>query len=94
MRRSEVLTGHMRNYSITELRRKLESAGLSVTDIWGWGFPFYSPLYRSAVEWLPGGPPAGPAGRLSRLGAQVLYQLYRLNWPRRGDVLSALAEKR
>jgi hypothetical protein len=58
----------------------------------GWGFPFYSPIYRSLIELLPGGPPAGPAGPASRLVARTLYQLYRLNWPGRGDVLSALAE--
>lgn len=94
MRRSEVLTGHVRNYSTKELRSKLESAGLRVVDIRGWGFPFYSPLYRSVVEWLPGGPPAGPAGRFSQIGANMLYHLYRLNWSGRGDVISALAEKR
>jgi 2-polyprenyl-3-methyl-5-hydroxy-6-metoxy-1,4-benzoquinol methylase len=92
MRASEVLTGHVRNYSPVELRRKLEVAGLRVIDVHGWGFPFYSPIYRSLIELLPGGPPAGPAGSASRLVARALYQLYRLNWPGRGDVLSALAE--
>ncbi|HSS94873.1 MAG TPA: methyltransferase domain-containing protein, partial [Candidatus Dormibacteraeota bacterium] len=47
MRASEVLTGHVRNYSPVELRRKLEVAGLRVIDVHGWGFPFYSPIYRS-----------------------------------------------
>jgi SAM-dependent methyltransferase len=92
MRASETLTGHVRNYSAVELRRKLEVVGLRVLDVYGWGFPFYSPLYRSVIEVLPGGPPAGPTGRASRVVARGLYQLYRLNWPRRGDVLSALAE--
>src|SRR5712691_5543536 len=92
MRRSEVLTGHVRNYSTAELTSKLVSAGLRVVDIRGWGFPFYSPLYRSVVEWLPGGPPAGPVGRWSQIGANMVYHLSRLNWPGRGDVISALAE--
>jgi SAM-dependent methyltransferase len=92
MRASELMTGHVRNYTAVELRRKLELVGLRVVDVRGWGFPFYSPLYRSAIELIPGGPPAGPAGALSRLGARALYQVYRLNLPRRGDVLSALAE--
>jgi SAM-dependent methyltransferase len=92
MRKSEPLTGHVRNYSPVELRRKLEIAGLRVLEVSGWGFPFYSPLYRSLVELLPGGPPAGPTGAASRTLARGLYQLYRLNLPRRGDVLSALAE--
>jgi len=91
MRRSERAIGHIRNYSALELRRKLESAGLEVLQMAGWGFPFYSPLYRSLTELLPGGPPAGPVGPIGKLGAQLLYQLYRLNLPGRGDVLSALA---
>jgi SAM-dependent methyltransferase len=93
MRPSERVGGHVRNYAAGELERKLDLAGLRVLDVHGWGFPFYSPLYRSVVEWLPGGPPAGPTGAVSRFFANGLYQLYRLNVPRRGDVLSALAEK-
>jgi SAM-dependent methyltransferase len=92
MRASETLTGHVRNYSPVELRRKLEVVGLRIVDLRGWGFPFYSPIYRSLIEILPGGPPAGPTGGASRAIARGLYQLYRLNWPGRGDVLSALAE--
>lgn len=91
MRRSELRLGHQRNYSAVELRHKLAAAGLEVKRVWGWGFPFYSPLYRSAVEWLPGGPPGGSAGRWTRVAAGALYQLYRLNWPGHGDVLNALA---
>jgi SAM-dependent methyltransferase len=94
MRPSEPAIGHVRNYSSVELRRKHELAGLEVLWVRGWGFPFYSPLYRSAVEWLPGGPPSGHVGRLGRIGASFLYHLYRLNAPRRGDVLSALARHR
>jgi len=71
--------------------RKLEAAGLQVRQVRGWGFPFFSPLYRSLVEWLPGGPPAGSTKGVKRLAAQVLYKLYRLNWPGRADVLSVLA---
>jgi SAM-dependent methyltransferase len=91
MRRSELAIGHVRNYSDVELQRKLELAGLKVLRIYGWGFPFYSPLYRSASEWLPGGPPVGPIGRIGKLASALLYQLYRFNWPGRGDVLSVLA---
>lgn len=59
MRPSEIAIGHVRNYSESELRDKLESSGLQVLSVRGWGFPFYSPIYRSLAEWLPGGPPAG-----------------------------------
>ena len=91
MRPSELPIGHVRNYSRTELRRKLELAGLEVEWVRGWGFPFYSPLYRTAAEWLPGGPPVGDVGRVSSILAGMLYQLYRLNVPGRGDMLWALA---
>lgn len=93
MRPSEIKIGHVRNYSDTELHRKLEIAGLEVMDISGWGFPFYSPLYRSFVEWLPGGPPDGPVGPVAKFVSRLLYNIYRLNWPRRGDVVTALARK-
>jgi 2-polyprenyl-3-methyl-5-hydroxy-6-metoxy-1,4-benzoquinol methylase len=91
MRPSERAIGHRRNYTEAELAGKLERAGLSVVDLFGWGFPFYSPLYRTLAEWLPRGPPTGSIGPVGRLGAAALYELYRLNAPRRGDVLTALA---
>jgi hypothetical protein len=91
MRRSEIPVGHVRNYSAIELSRKLELVGLEVVEMEGWGFPFYSPLFRTAAEWLPGGPPSGEQGRLGLVAAAALYQLYRLNLPGRGDVITALA---
>lgn len=94
MRASELKIGHVRNYSPVELRCKLERAGLEVIWMEGWGFPFYSPIYRTLTEWLPNGPPSGPMGPLSRVAAVGLYHLYRLNWPGRGDVLSVLARPR
>ena len=94
MRSSEVGIGHVRNYSRVELGRKLELAGLEVLWVRGWGFPFYSPLYRSLAEQLPGGPPSGSMGAFGRKAACALYHLYRLNVAGRGDVLSALARQR
>ena len=93
MRRSERAIGHVRNYSPVELRAKLERAGLEVIWIRGWGFPFYSPLYRTVAEWLPGGPPDGQLGPFAQFAARILYQLYRANISGHGDVVSALARK-
>jgi 2-polyprenyl-3-methyl-5-hydroxy-6-metoxy-1,4-benzoquinol methylase len=93
MRPSEISIGHVRNYSEIELRRKLESAGLEVLNVRRWGFPFYSPIYRSLAEWLPGGPPSGSVSPLGRIAARALYYLYRLNWSGKGDVISALARR-
>ena len=92
MRPSEVDIGHVRNYSKVELATKLETAGLNVVWTRGWGFPFYTPLVRSLVEHLPGGPPRGEITGPSRRAAQLLYHLYRWNIPGKGDVLSMLAE--
>jgi SAM-dependent methyltransferase len=91
MRPSEIPVGHVRNYSPVELRRKLELVGLDIVEMDRWGFPFYSPLFRTAAEWLPAGPPSGEQGRVGLVAAAVLYQLYRLNLPGRGDVITALA---
>ena len=91
MRPSERLIGHFRNYSDDELRNKAKSAGLDVVDIFGWGFPFYSPLYRTVIEWLPAGPPQGSLGPIQKLVANSLYCLYHLNIPGHGDVVTMLA---
>jgi 2-polyprenyl-3-methyl-5-hydroxy-6-metoxy-1,4-benzoquinol methylase len=94
MRPSELKIGHLRNYSDRELRAKAETAGLEVVDIFGWGFPFYSPLYRTMIEWLPGGPPEGKFGATQKAAANFLYHLYGLNVPRCGDVVTMLARPR
>ena len=94
MRRSELAIGHFRNYSDVELRAKAEYAGLEAIDIFGWGFPFYSPLYRTAIEWLPDGPPEGQFGLVQRSIASFLFRLYALNVPRRGDLVTMLARPR
>ncbi len=91
MRQSEISIGHIRNYSAQELREKVEMAGLEVLDIHGWGFPFYSPIYRTLSEHLPGGPPTGEMSGATKLAARALYQLYKLNLRGRGDVITALA---
>ncbi len=94
MRPSERHIGHYRNYSDAELRAKAEAVNLEVVDIFGWGFPFYSPLYRTITEWLPGGPPNGKFGTVQKTMANFLYYLYGLNIPRRGDVVTMLARPR
>ena len=91
MRPSEQFIGHFRNYSDRDLREKAANAGLEVVDLFGWGFPFYSPLYRTVIEWLPGGPPQGKIGTGQQTLANALYRLYSLNIPRRGDVVTMLA---
>ena len=93
MRPSELTIGHFRNYSDIELRVKAETAGLEVVDIFGWGFPFYSPLFRTAIEWVPTAA-EGKYGTIQRTTANLLYRLYSLNIPRRGDVVTMVARPR
>ncbi|HUR76334.1 MAG TPA: class I SAM-dependent methyltransferase [Acidimicrobiales bacterium] len=90
MRRSELAIGHVRNYSPTELQAKAEAAGIRVRKVAKWGFPFYS-AFRAAVE-LTGGRVADAGSPIGRLASTALYQLYRLNSSRRGDVLTLLGE--
>lgn len=91
MRPSEIAIGHVRNYSAANLRSKLASVGLEVVKISNWGFPFYSPIYRSLAERLPGGPPGGSVTSLGKIAASALYHLYWLNWPDKGDIVTVLS---
>jgi len=94
MRPSERAIGHYRNYSNSELVTKADQAGLDVIDLFGWGFPFYSPFYRTIAEWLPSGPPAGTFGAMQKTIANLIYYLYALNVPKFGDVVTMLARPR
>lgn len=91
MRPSERSIGHLRNYTRRGLEEKMERAGFAVERVIEWGFPFYSPLYRSVMEWR--GVKAGTPGydRRQRIMASLIYQLFRLNSSTRGDVLMILA---
>jgi SAM-dependent methyltransferase len=91
MRPSEHYVGHKRNYTRAELEAKLGRAGFDVAHVVEWGFPFYSPLYRSAIE-LVGGQAAPVGGRgFDRWVARALSQLYKLNRSTKGDVITVLA---
>ena len=76
--------GHVRNYRPGELEGKLEQAGATVQRAIYWGFPFYSPISRLAQNrWR-----AEPSfSRSTRLVAQMLHAVYRMNSSRRGDLL-------
>jgi len=90
MRRSEERIGHLRNYTRTGLIEKMERAGFAVERVIEWGFPFYSPIYRSLIELIGGQTAKLTYGRRDRFIAGLLYQLYRLNMSARGDVLMIL----
>ncbi len=92
MRKSEVHIGHLRNYTAPGLQAKMRRAGFTIERTVAWGFPFYSPIYRSAIEWIGGNAAEIRYDRKDRLIAGFLYHLYRLNSSRNGDVLMILGK--
>jgi SAM-dependent methyltransferase len=94
MRSSELSIGHVRNYARGELALKMRKANFEVVKTVEWGFPFYSPAFRTAIEWFGGTGRGSSRGTLDRVLAKFLYQLYRLNSSRRGDVIMVLASRR
>jgi trans-aconitate methyltransferase len=85
------VVGHVRNYARGELQQKVEQAGFKVERLVEWGFPFYSPLYRWILTLMQGQGTGGKYGWRQRLLAGVIYQLFRLNSARRGDLIFVLA---
>ena len=95
MREGEREIGHVRNYRRGELREKMIRAGLTPVRVVEWGFPFYSPLFRSGVAGTRSEALSyGQYGSGRRLLCQGLYALFLLNSWRRGDKVFILAEKR
>jgi SAM-dependent methyltransferase len=92
MRPSERMIGHFRNYRTTDLLAKLREAGFKPVKRVEWGFPFYSPLYRTIQEFTTPRVGEGKWGPGRRVIAGFLYWLYWLNLNRFGDILIVLAE--
>jgi SAM-dependent methyltransferase len=90
MRPSESRIGHLRNYRRGELASLLWQAGFECERTIEWGFPFYSPLYRSLIELIGLGQTQPRFGRRQRFISNALYHLYRLNSLHRGDVVMVL----
>jgi trans-aconitate methyltransferase len=94
MRPEEASIGHVRNYARGDLQRKMVEAGLNPVRTVEWGFPFYSPVFRTLVS--ASGSDSLSHGRYGagrRLTCHALYALFLLNSWRRGDRLYVLAEK-
>jgi SAM-dependent methyltransferase len=90
MRDSEAHIGHLRNYTRAGLVAKMERNGFAVSRVIEWGFPFFSPIYRSLIELVGGQAAEITYSKRDRVVASLLYQLYRLNTSRHGDVLMIL----
>ena len=92
MRESEKAIGHLRNYTTPGLQDQMRRAGFSIERTIGWGFPFYSPMYRTAIEWIGGNEKTIAYDKKDRFIANALFHLYKLNSSRRGDVLMILGK--
>jgi len=92
MRKSEVHIGHLRNYTRRGLEEKMSAAGFSVEKVIEWGLPFYSPIYRTLIEFIGGQTAEITYSKRDRMIANALYHLYKLNMSTRGDVLMILGK--
>ena len=86
--------GHVRNYARGELVDKLQAAGFDIVEHIDWGFPFYSPLYRTYLELTGSRGTTGEFGTGRRLLASAIYYLFHLNLPVWGDEIVVLARPR
>jgi SAM-dependent methyltransferase len=91
MRASEVHIGHLRNYTKAGLVGMMEARGFKILKVIEWGFPFYSPVYRTAIEWVGGNTRTAGGSRFDQFVAGLLFHLYRLNAATHGDVIMILA---
>lgn len=95
MRGFEKNVGHVRNFQKNELIKELNNTGFEVIKIIEWGFPFYSPIYRSlffikGVEAFT----YGKYGLFKKIIASLIYYLFFLNLSRVGDTLILLCKIR
>lgn len=91
MRETEKEVGHLRNYTKAGLLDMLHEAGFEEIKVKEWGFPFYSPLYRSFLDRFPSKATSGKFGLFRKTICLFLYFLFLLNSNKKGDVLVILA---
>ena len=85
------VTGHVRSYTRSDLEAKLREAGFNILQVYEWGWPFYSPLYRNYLSLTRAAGTRGTYTLAHRLIANLLYGLFWLNAQKRGDKLIILA---
>lgn len=89
--------GHHRHFRADEIRAMLGKAGLEVMRLQEWGFPFFN-LYKHLINLWPektcqaflSTQGYGPG---QKMVSELLYQLFRLNLPRAGYQLFAMAKR-
>ena len=93
MRYFESHVGHVRNYKKHELVNMLSNANLNVDIIKEWGYPFYSPLYRDTLNYVPPATTEGQYGLIRRLICSFIYYVMFLNSKSKGDLVFCLCSK-
>ena len=94
MRENEKSIGHVRNYAYGELKQKIETAGFEILQVVEWGYPFYSPLFRNAINLLPNSEQFsyGKYNITKKIISHILYYLFLLNKSDKGDIIFILAK--
>lgn len=94
MRRFEKEIGHVRRYEKGELEDKLNQSGFKILKRINWGFPLYSPFYINLLNM--GSINKQSYGQYSKskiVLCNVLYYLFYLSVPSKGDIVFVLTEK-
>ncbi|CAG0951098.1 demethylmenaquinone methyltransferase / 2-methoxy-6-polyprenyl-1,4-benzoquinol methylase [Methanosarcinales archaeon] len=90
----DLQVGHVRRYSREEILNKLKNVGFKIIKEREWGYPFYSPLYRSIIKHTPEESRSGKFGILRRMMSTVIYYIFMLNVLNKGDRLVILASSK
>jgi len=93
MRNFERQVGHVRNYAPGDLEDKMRAADLTIERVVAWGWPFYSPLYRTLLDVMDNKGTMGRFGPLRKLICHLLYGLFMLNRSTKGDYIFVRAVK-
>jgi len=93
MREFEKNVGHVRNFNKKELSDDLSNSGFEIIKIIEWGFPFYSPFYRSlfnikGVEKFS----YGEYNLFKKIISTLIYFIFYLNTSKYGDYLVILCK--
>ncbi len=86
--------GQVRHYQHGELAAKVQQAGFTLIRCVEWGFPFYSPLYRLALNLTDGRGRDGQYGLGRKMLSEAIYRLFFLNSARRGKIIFIVAAPR
>ncbi|MCD4831883.1 MAG: class I SAM-dependent methyltransferase [Anaerohalosphaeraceae bacterium] len=87
----------IRYYPPQFLKADLEEAGFDVLKIRRWGFPFFTPIHEMIINALvieKNPLRTGKFGIIKRVLSKILYLVFFLNIPDKGDRVFVLAQKR